>query len=536
MKYATIVERDVKDLNNGITSVQLQGCSPDDEMALSSSTQFSMIESPGYFEAYSPVLKRLHKIDPTELPFKHYLVNLITEVDIPTYLKDTEPDVYVDMKCIICNCPKSIQCEHENVEILNHEKWDILNTPLLDSSQKKALHLALTKELALIQGPPGTGKTYVGLKLIETLLRNDHLWRNALSATGGLIRCPIVVICYTNHALDQFLEGILQLKSKIQVRRIGSRSKSEAISDLNLQRFVHRYCREHRISNPMRSWLEKQNLIEAMNEFINGQFYREKCQLYCYFLSCYVLDDLEDSCKITLHHEYACKSGQLASWLDPDLKERISLFHQDQQDLEHDYIFKADEDHRREVSNTYCDIPEIHDILRALHPEGIEKFVKKFGKVEPLTERRARTFLSGNDHAEDYVKLQLFKYCLKQLHLHHSAELKCRFQKHAKYNEDIQLIKLKCLQGADVIGLTTTAAARDNALISQVQSKILIVEEAAEVLEPQLIASLTKHTQHLMLIGDHKQLQPKTNDHIIGREYKFEISMFKRLVNFPHAT
>ena len=91
-----------------------------------------------------------------------------------------------------------------------------------------------------------------------------------------------------------------------------------------------------------------------------------------------------------------------------------------------------------------------------------------------------------------------------QLHLHHSVELKFRVKKKAKYDEEMELIKLRCLQRADVIGLTTTAAARDNTLISQVQSKILIVEEAAEMLEPQLIAALTKNTQHLILIGDHK--------------------------------
>ena len=531
--YATIVEREVEDLNKGVTSIQLQGCSLNDEISLSPSTQFTMIESPGYYEAYAPVLKRLDRIKPTQLPFKSYLVDLKTEVDSPSYLKDIQPTV--NLKGIVCRCKMSCKCEHENVDLLDQESWDALQTPLLDPSQKKALHVALTKEIALIQGPPGTGKTYVGLKLIETLLKNGRLWKNALSATGLITKCPIVVICYTNHALDQFLEGILHLKSNIQIRRIGRRSKSEAISELNLQRFVHIHCRKHGIFNPMKSWIEKQKLVEAMGELINGQFYREKSQLYCYFLSCYVLEDLEDSCKIV---NLCSKRGQFVLWLDPGLKRRITQFYQDQKEQYHDYLFKADEDDRREMSNSYSNLPEIHDIFQALHHEGIQNFIHRFGKVEPLTERRAQKFIIGDNEIDDYVRLQLFKYCLNQLYLHHRAELKHRSKSKAKYDEDIQLIKLRCLQEADVIGLTTTAAARDNALISRVQSKILIIEEAAEVLEPQLIASLTKHTQHLILIGDHKQLRPKTNDHIIGREYKLEISMFERLVKneFPHAT
>lgn len=52
----------------------------------------------------------------------------------------------------------------------------------------------LTCRLALIQGPPGTGKTYVGLKAVKVLLDN--------------LPFKIVVACQTNHALDQFLEGL----------------------------------------------------------------------------------------------------------------------------------------------------------------------------------------------------------------------------------------------------------------------------------------------------------------------------------------
>ena len=323
--YATIVERDAEDLNNGITSIQLQDCSPDDEMKISSSMQFSMIESPGYYEAYAPVLKRLHAIEPSELPFKDYLVDLKTDVDPPNYFKDVLP--ILDLKGIVCKCSGS-HCEHENMDIFDEEQWDTLPTPSLDPSQKKALHMALTKEMALIQGPPGTGKTYVGLKLIEAFLRNQFLWE----ATGFLqAKCPIVVICYTNHALDQFLEGILRLKLDVQVRRIGSRTKSENIRELNIQKFVHRYCREHRIFNPMKSWIEKQKLVKAMEEFINGQYCREKTRLYCYFLSSYVTEDIQDSCELPLPcpsrsvNEY----GGFASWLDLALQNKITHYYEE---------------------------------------------------------------------------------------------------------------------------------------------------------------------------------------------------------------
>jgi superfamily II DNA or RNA helicase len=73
----------------------------------------------------------------------------------------------------------------------------------LDSSQAEALYAALTKKLAVIQGPPGTGKTYLGLKIVQALLHNWQYWEGVEKRQPT----PILVICYTNHALDQFLEG-----------------------------------------------------------------------------------------------------------------------------------------------------------------------------------------------------------------------------------------------------------------------------------------------------------------------------------------
>jgi hypothetical protein len=53
------------------------------------------------------------------------------------------------------------------------EQIDILrlqNQTGLDHGQCHRLIAALTREYALIQGPPGTGKSYVGVKLVQTLL------------------------------------------------------------------------------------------------------------------------------------------------------------------------------------------------------------------------------------------------------------------------------------------------------------------------------------------------------------------------------
>ena len=58
--------------------------------------------------------------------------------------------------------------------------------------------------------------------------------------------------------------------------------------------------------------------------------------------------------------------------------------------------------------------------------------------------------------------------------------------------------------------MTTTGAAKNQEIIRGLNCKIVIVEEAAEVLEAHILVSLTASNEQLVLIGDHRQLRPKT--------------------------
>lgn len=89
--------------------------------------------------------------------------------------------------------------------LTNTETWPSCEQMSLDQSQYEAIKLALTNKLALIQGPPGTGKTWLGVKLVQFLIQNKSLWWNKPNERHK----PILMICYTNHALDQFLENCI---------------------------------------------------------------------------------------------------------------------------------------------------------------------------------------------------------------------------------------------------------------------------------------------------------------------------------------
>lgn len=46
-----------------------------------------------------------------------------------------------------------------------------------------------------------SGKTFLGLKIAQALMTNRSLWSNGHGVS------QMLVVCFTNHALDQFLEG-----------------------------------------------------------------------------------------------------------------------------------------------------------------------------------------------------------------------------------------------------------------------------------------------------------------------------------------
>ncbi|MEE6526221.1 hypothetical protein FKM82_026712, partial [Ascaphus truei] len=134
-----------------------------------------------------------------------------------------------DLSCLIEEKAEQIlSTKRQNINVLEPSDWPSREALGFDESQMEAIKLALTKELAIIQGPPGTGKTYVGLKIAEALLTNTQAWQ----FNGNSY--PVLVVCYTNHALDQFLEGIHRFLEK-GIVRVGGRSNSEVLKQFTLR-------------------------------------------------------------------------------------------------------------------------------------------------------------------------------------------------------------------------------------------------------------------------------------------------------------
>eukprot|EP00435_Cladocopium_sp_Y103_P041522 s2572_g11.t1 len=92
--------------------------------------------------------------------------------------------------------------------------------------------------------------------------------------------------------------------------------------------------------------------------------------------------------------------------------------------------------------------------------------------------------------------------------------------------DDSQIKELK-----KIIGMTITGASINLGLLKQIQPDVVIVEEAAEVLEPQILAVLGPWVKHLILIGDHRQLPPPVETYSLKLNHLFDTSMLERLIH-----
>ncbi|XP_031564674.1 uncharacterized protein LOC116300052 isoform X2 [Actinia tenebrosa] len=242
--FATVANRDPKDLAKGLLDVCFIEGQNVYGIEKRQMDQYVMAESPAYFEAYRHVLTALQSMHEECLPFQKYLVECSKDVDAPAYLRDKKEPVRYDLR-------EALEVPHvqeaADVALLQPDQWPNVSHLPLNDSQYEALRTALTKEFSVIQGPPGTGKTYVGLKIARCLLTNSHAWNPTQDS-------PILMVCFTNHALDQFLEGILDFMPK-GIIRVGSRCKSERLEKCNLKNDVN-IRKEERLGTKKR--IEKQ--------------------------------------------------------------------------------------------------------------------------------------------------------------------------------------------------------------------------------------------------------------------------------------
>ncbi|XP_063329532.1 NFX1-type zinc finger-containing protein 1 [Pelmatolapia mariae] len=580
--FATVSDRDPEHLQKGQVQITFTEESRLKLARIEKDRVFLMVETTAYFEAYRYVLEGLQEQREDDLPFQRYIVECKTDVQPPAYLRRN--DNY-DLSSVADRDYKTgIRPFHS----LKAEAWPRMEELGLDESQMKAFQLALTKELSIIQGPPGTGKTYVGLKIAQALLTNQELWRDQPDMA------PMLVVCYTNHALDQFLEGIHKFL-KDGIVRVGGRSNSEILKRFNLRELTHSPNFRRTLPGHLRDAYTQvyRQLCEEEKE-IEEQSIKLECSLKGVlresFLHKFILRRHWDS----LHRPPAMDEFQIWNEKKPNLmmewlglgstvflqRETENANGNDEEvpmevDEEEDLIEIAEEADLIQAERIIEDnfgtrgirdarkkeelqdaVREVEELMLAMNldkaeiqaeqsEEGFEfqrdqrkkmkkKIRNELGKTSAMTEREEDNVfdvwtLSQRDRWKLY-RLWVARY---RTELREKALLSEQaYQNAVDRLADVKRHESLCLlKKATVVGMTTTGAAKFRQTLQEVRPRLVIVEEAAEVLEAHTITTLSRACQHLILIGDHQQLRPSATVYELAKNFNLEMSMFERLVN-----
>ncbi|NWU16427.1 ZNFX1 protein, partial [Cephalopterus ornatus] len=594
--FATVSNRDAAELANGIVELSFDAQSQALLAEVKPSDSFLMVETTAYFEAYRHVLEGLQEMQEEDIPFQKYIVECDAQVKEPAYLtEDTDYDLAPLVKTSDEEmCPDSLRSVH----ILDPKQWLSMEALGLDESQMQALNLALTKELAIIQGPPGTGKTYVGLKIVQALLTNEHVWQSIF------LKCPILIVCYTNHALDQFLEGIYSFQKK-GIVRVGGRSSSEVLQQFTLKE-LRKYCdfRRGLPGHLCRAYVNITSEMAQAEEELQEGAKELECTTYGVlherYLEAYIDPQHWASLKKGLDYKEFYSSGSQHSMILEWLGLGVSVFTQNAEENiwpeNPDGQQEREEEGEGEAEEELLKIPEMADLIEAERMIEDEKAAKpwrrkeeedhtavhrlanvmlavqledqKKGTPQPLEETMQWEITPGqrrkmkkkmkaelrkqNAMTESEAKaiqdlwqldlssrwrlyrlwLQTYQGIIRQRILRHERQYQAAAErlKELKLQEDLCILK-----DAKIVGMTTTGAAKYRQILQKVEPRIVIVEEAAEVLEAHTITTLSKACQHLILIGDHQQLQPSANVYDLAKNFNLEMSLFERLikVDFP---
>ena len=389
------------------------------------------------------------------------------------------------------------------------------------------------------------GKTYVGLKIVRALLENRHTWDPEKTSC-------MLMVCYTNHALDQFLEGVLKFH-QTGVIRVGGRSSSEVLQKYNLHEYATSSESKRRVK------VEMTKCQEAI-ERASGRLARSKGTIL-------TLKDLEDFAggmhlKQLRAEEYRLGvqgRSVVQAWLGLKTASPVDVF----QEVKPSESMRTENDATADANDDDEDGVEVDrdaDIIQSQRLLGENQFELVVGtdaakqekkqswslsqdhlkvlrgesKLQPLFPSQvARVTQVWDLRMEDRWRLYLFWLRLFQENCRDQISRKSQDYESIckRFTEVRDYEELHVLKEAVVIGMTTTGAAKYRAILEVIKPTIVVVEEAAEVLEAHIITSLTKGTQHLILIGDHKQLRPNPTVYSLAKEYKLDVSLFERMVN-----
>mmetsp|Transcript_13248 Transcript_13248/g.23752 ORF Transcript_13248/g.23752 Transcript_13248/m.23752 type:complete len:1826 (+) Transcript_13248:159-5636(+) len=451
-------------------------------LAKHSTELFMIAETPAYYEAYVHALARLQTLD--RLPVDdsiwvsgHFRNN--NGSNVPAHLHELGKLDFSNLY---------YQNDDEPRHRYNINETLPRSSCKLDDSQLVAFEEMFKRKISLTQGPPGTGKSFVATKLVQCLVANKEIILGKRGEREGK-GMRILLLGHSNHAIDQFLRSILELGIR-KVCRIGSRTQDEGIAKYSI-----------------RSLIATKNTRKAQDLRLACTRYREnlvRIDELLRSLETEILPSLEDLQACTCYpEELMDELKRLGAWVN-------------------DYVNPCETD-----TDGFTKVSKKGKRQRTRLKAQLLEDVKEH-------EKHARIWRS-QQHGAQADSPGHIAQVRERLRLESDKAYQAIFiklsDKEQLFNIERTRVMLEELEGIDIIASTVNGLVRLPELAAKLDSFIIIIEEAAELCEPQLIASVPSSAEQLVLIGDHLQLKPKTSDYFVGRKLGLATSVFERLID-----
>ncbi|RYP86635.1 hypothetical protein DL769_000703 [Monosporascus sp. CRB-8-3] len=428
---------------------------------------FILVDTPVF--AYEPVLNELKTMN--DLPLQDVLLNV--EESSGTYEDSNKLELPSGLQSLVSqlrSAPTTGKGAHP-----------VGTNARMDSSQLESLLSALEQRLSVIQGPPGTGKSFIGAHIVQCLYSNS--------------KQRVMVIAYTNHALDQFLEELMDAGiPENTMIRLGSKY-TERTASLLMRHFNGRLASG--------SMAQIAQIKEEQSELRGGLG--------------------------SAFEEYFNFTPSFQS-----IREHLE-FSQDDRHFYEAFVLPAEDKEWKHVGRGGKEVREDYLFERWKQGEGPGIFTKHVRKeLEVVWDMEPAL---RNEYLTKWVE------ALIQEKVEGVEELTTTFDLNQQRIDDLyNTSKVEVLRSKRVIGCTTTAAAMQQKLIRAARPDVILVEEAGEILESHVLTAMSPSVKQLILIGDHKQLRPKVNNYALtvekGDGYDLNVSLFERLIRqgFRHTT
>ncbi|KAL4426727.1 hypothetical protein ABPG74_006099 [Tetrahymena malaccensis] len=128
---------------------------------------------------------------------------------------------------------------------------------------------------------------------------------------------------------------------------------------------------------------------------------------------------------------------------------------------------------------------------------------------------------------------------LKAISLYAQQTKQNLFSREEMENYERQLLKLKeedifaditIMKKKKIVAMTLGGICKYSEYLKYLKYDIVLIEEAAEVLENLSVPLFQPFLKQVILIGDHQQLKPTVNSFFMEKKYNMNVSLFQRLV------